>query len=176
MENRYRLPFFLQIFSRKKSPRPDPPTLVFFCSLAFFVLRLFWGWSKDFEGLVHWHRAKPSFFSVPPPKKELEGQCDCSLSGKKKFQGRTNPAFSKPCLFLSDTRHFRHFRRFWGSEEPNPCFQWVECKFVIFAVFVKTAPFWQGTKTRFNKNTVCVTPIKNSININFLVRISRGHS
>ena len=34
--------------------------------------------------------------------------------------------FSKPCLFLSDTRHFRHFRRF----------QWVECKFVIFAVFV----------------------------------------
>ena len=74
------------------------------------------------------------------------------------YQGRTNPAFSQPCLFLSNTRHFRHFRRFRGSEEPNPCFQWVECKFVIFAVFVKTAPFWQGTKTRFTKNTVCATP------------------
>ena len=75
------------------------------------------------------------------------------------IQGRTNPAFSKPCLFLSDTRHFRHFRRSRWSEEPNPCFQWVECKFVIFAVFVKMAPFWQGTRTRFTKNTVCATPI-----------------
>ena len=61
---------------------------------------------------------------------------------------QTRP-FSKQCLFLSDTRHFRRFRRFRGSEEQSPCFQWVECKFVIFAVFVKTAPFWQETKTRF---------------------------
>ena len=61
--------------------------------------------------------------------------------GKILIQGRTNPAFSKPCLFLSDTRHFRHFRRFQGSEERRLCFQWVECKFVIFAVFVKTTPF-----------------------------------
>ena len=78
------------------------------------------------------------------------------------MQGRTNPAFSKPCLFLSETRHFRHFRRFRWSEEPSPCFQWVECKFVIFAVFVKTAPFWQGTKARFTKNTVCATPTNNN--------------
>ena len=60
--------------------------------------------------------------------------------------------------------HFCSFRRFRGSEERSPCFQWVEGKFVIFAVFVKTAPFWQGTKTRFTKNTVCVcvcvTPTK----------------
>ena len=61
---------------------------------------------------------------------------------------RTNPAFS----------YFRHFRRFRGSEEPSPCFQWVECEFVILAVFVKTAPFLQGTKTLFTKNTVCATP------------------
>ena len=59
--------------------------------------------------------------------------------------------FPKPCLFLSDTRHFRRFRRL----------QWVECKFVIFAVFVKTAPFWQGTKRRFTKSTVCATPTVN---------------
>ena len=85
----------------------------------------------------------------------------CEVVSDVRFfsQGRTNPAFSRPCLFLSDTRYFRHFRRFRWSEEPNPCFQWVECKFVIFAVFVKTAPFWQGTKTRFTKNTVCATPI-----------------
>ena len=29
-----------------------------------------------------------------------------------------------------------------------------------FTVFVKTAPSWQGTQTRFTKNTVCATPIK----------------
>ena len=57
-------------------------------------------------------------------------------------QGRTNPAFAKAiCLCLSDTRHFHHFRLFRGSEERSPCFQWVDCKFVILAVFVKTAPF-----------------------------------
>ena len=33
------------------------------------------------------------------------------------------------------------------SEERNPCFHWAECKFVIFAVFVKTALFAQGAKT-----------------------------
>ena len=54
---------------------------------------------------------------------------------------------------------FYHFCRFRGFEERSPCFQWVECKFVTFAVFVKTTPFWQGTKTRFTKNTVCATPI-----------------
>ena len=75
-----------------------------------------------------------------------------------KVQGRANSVFAKPCLCLSDTRHFRHFRRFRGSEERSPCFQWVECKFVIFAVFVKTvAPFWQGTQTQFTKNTACAT-------------------
>ena len=63
-------------------------------------------------------------------------------------QGRTNPAVSEPCLCLSDTRHFRRFR---GFEERSSCFQWVECKFVIFAVFVKTAPSWQETKTRLPK-------------------------
>ena len=68
-------------------------------------------------------------------------------------------AFSKPCLCLSDTRHFRHFRRFRGSEERSACFQWVERNFAIFAVFVKTAPFWQGAKSRFTKNAVCATPI-----------------
>ena len=60
------------------------------------------------------------------------------------FQGRTNLAFSKPCLCLSDARHFCHFRRFRVSEERNPCFQWVECRFVIFAVFVKS--FGRGQK------------------------------
>ena len=66
--------------------------------------------------------------------------------------GRANPAFSKPCLCPSDT-----LRRFRGSDERSPCFQWVECKFAIFAVFVETAHFWRGTKTRFTKNTVCAT-------------------
>ena len=42
---------------------------------------------------------------------------------------------------------FSSFLGVWGAK---PFFLWVECKFVIFASFVKTAPFWQGT----NKNTV----------------------
>ena len=75
-------------------------------------------------------------------------------------QGRTNPALSKPCLCLSDTRHIRHFRRFRASEERSLCSQWVECKFVIFDVFVETEPFCRGTKSRFTKNTVCATPRK----------------
>ena len=68
----------------------------------------------------------------------------CLLSGERQTQ------LSKPCLCLSDTHHFHHFCRFQGSEERSPCFQWVECKFVIFVVFVKTGPFWQGR----DKNTV----------------------
>ena len=32
-------------------------------------------------------------------------------------QGRASLAFSKPCLCLSDTLHFHHFRRSRGSEE-----------------------------------------------------------
>ena len=58
------------------------------------------------------------------------------------------PAQAKPCICLSDTRHFRHFRRFRGSEERSSCIQWV----------VKTAPF--SKLARFNKNTVCATPTK----------------
>ena len=49
---------------------------------------------------------------------------ETSLSGRRDpnpSQGRTNPAFSKPCLCQNDTRHFRRFRR--GSEEQSPCFQ-----------------------------------------------------
>ena len=64
---------------------------------------------------------------------------------------RTNPAFSKPLLCLSDTCHFRSFCRFRGSEQRNPYFQWVEGEFVIFAVFVNAAPFWQWAKTRLPK-------------------------
>ena len=44
------------------------------------------------------------------------------------------PAFSQPCLCLSDARHFRNFRCFRGCEERSPCFQWVECKVIIFTV------------------------------------------
>ena len=32
-------------------------------------------------------------------------------------QGCESPAFGKPWFGLSDTRHFRHFRRFGGSDE-----------------------------------------------------------
>ena len=68
-------------------------------------------------------------------------------------QGRTNPAFSKPCLCLSDTRHFRRFR---GSEERSPCFQQVECKFATFTIFSSKQPFLTGDKnTVYQKHGSC---------------------
>ena len=74
-------------------------------------------------------------------------------------EGWTNPVLSKPCLCLRDTRHFRVICVvFGGLRSEALVFQWVECKSVIFAAFVKTAPFWQGAKTRFTKNTACATP------------------
>ena len=75
------------------------------------------------------------------------------------FSGPTNGAFGKPCLCPRDTRHFRHFRRFMGFEQQNPCFYLLECKFVIFAVFVKNPLLFGGTKARFTKSTVSWTPI-----------------
>ena len=60
-------------------------------------------------------------------------------------------------LVHSDTRHFRHFRRFTGLEQQSPCF--LERKFVIFAVFVKNPLLFGGTKARFTKSTVSWTPI-----------------
>ena len=41
---------------------------------------------------------------------------------------------------------------------PPSRFYWLERKFVIFAVFVKTPSFGHGTKARFTKGTVCATP------------------
>ena len=60
------------------------------------------------------------------------------------FQGGENPVFGKPWFCLRDTRHFRHFRRFLGSEERNPLFLWVdlvECKSSFSPFFVKTTCF-----------------------------------
>ena len=71
-------------------------------------------------------------------------------------QGNTNPAFSKPCLFPSDTRHFRHFRRFRGSKERNPCFQWVEMQNSPFSPFSSKRPlFGRGQKHGLPKNGLC---------------------
>ena len=71
---------------------------------------------------------------------------------------KNKPGFFKTTPLPEWHPPFSSFSSFGGSEKRSPCFQWVECKFVICAVFVKTAPFWQGTRTRFNKNTVCAAP------------------
>ena len=72
-------------------------------------------------------------------------------SVRRSGKSKSSPAFSQPCLCLSDTRHLRNFRRFRGFEERSPCFQ-LECKFVIFAVFVKNGPFLAGDKTTVYQN------------------------
>ena len=85
--------------------------------------------------------------------------CDTFLAFGRQFREEQtrlflNHAFAWVTLTIAS---FLSFSGVWGR---NPCLQWVECKFVIFAVFVKTAPDWQRTKTRFTKNTVCATPTK----------------
>ena len=66
------------------------------------------------------------------------------------MQGRKHPECLVKHAFNGVTAAiFVTFRRFPGSEEQSPYFRWVECKFVIFAVFVKT-PLLAG-----DKNTVC---------------------
>ena len=90
----------------------------------------------------------------------LRGKCySCTMSKQRPtrkfnthFRSCENPAFGKPWFCLSDTRHFRHFRRFRGSEDQG--FWCVECKLVIFAVFVKI-PFFvfsAGGKTTVSQN------------------------
>ena len=50
-------------------------------------------------------------------------------------QGGENGVFGKRWFCLSDTRHFRHFRRLLGSEERNPFFLVGRMQIVIFAIF-----------------------------------------
>ena len=61
-------------------------------------------------------------------------------------QGRANPAFSKPCLCLSDIHHFRLIFDVFGGPrcEALACFQWVECKFVKWGRFPQNGPLLVG--------------------------------
>ena len=59
-------------------------------------------------------------------------------------QGCENGAFGKRSFRWGDTRHFRHFRRFPGSEEQNPLFLWAECNIRIFANFRQNHLFPKG--------------------------------
>ena len=51
-----------------------------------------------------------------------------------------------------DTRHFRHFRRFPGSEEQSPLFLWVECNIRISANSRQNHLFSAGDKTTVFQN------------------------
>ena len=55
---------------------------------------------------------------------------------------------------------FSSFSSFQGVRAAKPLFYWLECRFVIFAIFVKNPPFCHsgGTKARFTKSTVFGTP------------------
>ena len=51
-----------------------------------------------------------------------------------------NGVFDKWWFCVSDTLHFRHFRRF-GSKQRSPLFLWVEIKSSLSLFFVKTTRF-----------------------------------
>ena len=74
------------------------------------------------------------------------------------FRGGENGAFGKRSFCWGDTRHFRHFRRFPGSEEQNPLFCGRNAISEVSPIFVKTTCFRQGTKRPFSKTTVSATP------------------
>ena len=63
-----------------------------------------------------------------------------------------NGAFGKRSFCWGATRHFRHFRRFPGSEEQNPLFLWAECNIRIFANFRQNHLFSAGGKTTVFQN------------------------
>ena len=67
-------------------------------------------------------------------------------------QGCQNGAFGKRSFCWGDTRHFRHFRRFPGSEEQSPLFLWTECNIRIFANFRQNHLFSAGDKTTVFQN------------------------
>ena len=71
------------------------------------------------------------------------------------IRGGENSIFWQTVVLLEC--HFRHFRRFQGSEEQSPLFLWVECRSSFSPFFVKTTCFRQGAKTPFSKNTVFTT-------------------
>ena len=60
--------------------------------------------------------------------------------------------FGKQLFCLGETCHFRHFRRFPGSEEQSPLF------FVGTICYQNSRRFRQGTKTPFSKTTVLTSP------------------
>ena len=111
----------------------------------------------------------------------FRGQKPHPNSRNTKTQGRTNPAFPKPCLCMSDTRHFHHFRLFRGLEERNPCFQLLECKFVSFSRHFRQNglfAFGRGQKhglpkTRFTKTRFTKTKNKHRVCTNFFEQIAR---
>ena len=72
------------------------------------------------------------------------------------IQGCQNGAFQgKRSFCWGDTRHFRHFRRFPGSEGQNPLFLWADCNTELSPIFVKkNTCFRQGTKRPFSKRGV----------------------
>ena len=74
------------------------------------------------------------------------------VKGKEVSRGGENGVFGKRSFCWGDTRHFRRFRRFPGSEEQNPLFLWAECNIGIFANFRQNHLFSAGDKTTVFQN------------------------
>ena len=73
-------------------------------------------------------------------------------------QGPRNGAFGKPCPCPRGHPPFSSFSSFHGVRAAKPLLYWLECRFVIFAIFVKNLLFSGGTKARSTKSTVFGTP------------------
>ena len=63
-----------------------------------------------------------------------------------------SPAFGKPWVCLSDTRHFRHSRRFRGSDEQKPCFEMCRMQTRHFRRLSQNPLFSAGDKTTVSQN------------------------
>ena len=74
------------------------------------------------------------------------------LEKRMLFRGPRNGAFGKPCPCPRDTRHFRHFRRFTGLEQQNPCFTGSIAD-SSFSPFSSKPPFfWWDKSTVYQKH------------------------
>ena len=96
---------------------------------------------------------------LPGPRRGCwvpSGSLSANIIETIEVSGKSKTAFSDLWLCLSDTRHFRHFRRFRGPEKRSPCFQWVRIHIRHFRLFRQNGSFLAGDKNTVFLSITCL--------------------
>ena len=110
---------------------------------------------RKIEGMRVWVGAQRQETGRPasmrPPWPTLSTSLE-RQSPQEDVSGNKNGAFGKPCLCPRDTRHFRHFRRFVGFEQQNPCFTGYNANSSFSPFLSKPPSFWRDKGTVYQKH------------------------